>query len=294
MENRGLNPNSLAEQVGNKPPQATIFRILNGESLTPRDGTVAPLANFFGITLERLRYADLSKEATQWVQNRKQQGEVQRRIKTILDETGATLTELAAAADVPETTINDWIQGASVKIPLESAVGIQEKYGYNVVWISLGKGEKKVPGIYHEDPFNPIPFPPGKRIPVLGMAQLGDNGFWAEVEYPVGHGDGYLDFPSRDRDAYGIRCAGDSMLPRIKDGEFVVIEPNHQVENGDEVLVKAKDGRVMIKILLYQRAGRTHLMSVNTEHAPLAIETEKIERLHYVAAIVKPSMWRHE
>ncbi|MDE1009988.1 MAG: hypothetical protein OSB38_30450, partial [Paraburkholderia fungorum] len=243
MEKRGLNPNSLAEQLGNKPPQATIFRILNGESLTPRDDTVLPLATFFGVSLEQLRYVDLPKHATNWEENRKLQGEVQRRVLTIMDETGATAAQLAEAAGIPEITVADWIQGSSVKIPLEAAVGIQEKYGYNVVWVSLGKGEKKIPGIHHADPFNPIPFPAGKRIPVLGMAQLGDNGFWAEVEYPVGHGDGYLDFPSRDHDAYGIRCIGDSMLPRIKDGEFVVIEPNHPVENGDEVLVKAKDGR---------------------------------------------------
>lgn len=150
----------------------------------------------------------------------------------------------------------------------------------------MGKGEKKMLGIHHADTFNPISFPASKRIPVLGMAQLRDNGFWAEVEYPVGHGDGYLDFPSHDRDAYGIRCIGDSILPQIKDGEFVVIEPNHPVENGDEALVKAKDGRVMIKILLYQRASRTHLMPVNTEHAPLAIVSDDIDRLHYVAAIV--------
>jgi phage repressor protein C with HTH and peptisase S24 domain len=25
-----------------------------------------------------------------------------------------------------------------------------------------------------------------------------------------------------------LRCTGDSMKPRIKDGEYVVVEPNHQ------------------------------------------------------------------
>jgi phage repressor protein C with HTH and peptisase S24 domain len=219
---------------------------------------------------------------------------LEERIRTILNETGAEQLDLAQVAGVTKGTVNQWLDGKIKSIKLEYAVGIQEKYGYSAVWIVMGKGDKKIPGLHADDPFNPIPFPVGKKIPVLGMAQLGDNGFWAELEYPVGHGDGYLDFPSRDRDAYGIRCAGDSMLPRIKDGEYVVIEPNHPVENGDEVLVKAKDGRVMIKILLYQRAGRTHLMSVNTDHAPLAINNEEIERLHYVAAIVKPSMWRHE
>jgi transcriptional regulator with XRE-family HTH domain len=61
MDKRGLNPNSLSDQIGNKPPQATIFRILNGESLTPRDGTLEPLAAFFGVPVHALRYEDLTK-----------------------------------------------------------------------------------------------------------------------------------------------------------------------------------------------------------------------------------------
>lgn len=297
MTARGLNANSLSEKMKGKPPQATIFRILNGESATPRDATIQPLADFFGVEVHRLRYDDLttgtSLAAPKAVRPDKSAASVSERINIVMSETSAHIDEIAKAAKVDTEVVISWIKGLS-EIKLEEAVGIQEKFGYSVLWIVKGLGSKKVPGIYNEDPFNPIPFPKGRRIPVVGMAQLGDNGHWADVEYPVGHGDGYLDFPSRDKNAYGIKCQGDSMMPRIKDGEFVVIEPNHPVENGDEVLVKATDGRVMIKILLYQRMGRTHLMSVNSEHQPIAIATDKIEKMHYVAAIVKQSMWRHE
>ncbi|WP_244314828.1 LexA family transcriptional regulator [Paraburkholderia unamae] len=200
---------------------------------------------------------------------------------------------LAEAAGVTKSAVSQWLDGKIKSLKLEYAVGIQEKYGYSAIWLVLGKGEKMVPGIHPDDPFNPIPLPPGRRIPVVGTAQLGDNGFWAELEYPVGHGDGYLDFPSGDKDAYGIRCRGDSMLPRIKDGEYVIIEPNRKIENGDEVLVKSSDGRVMIKLFLYSAQGRSHFMSVNEAHKPIAIDSKEIERLHFVAAIVKPSRWLH-
>ncbi|MEN9316499.1 MAG: hypothetical protein RIS35_2892, partial [Pseudomonadota bacterium] len=66
------------------------------------------------------------------------------------------------------------------------------------------------------------PYPSGNRIPVVGTAQLGDNGHFVELEYPVGHGDGYVDIASRDPNAYALRCRGDSMKPRIQAGEFVV------------------------------------------------------------------------
>lgn len=129
------------------------------------------------------------------------------------------------------------------------------------------------------------------RIPVVGGARLGDNGHFVELEYPAGHGDGYIDIPSSDPNAYALRCEGDSMSPRIKHGEFVIVEPGHAVVAGDEVVVKASDGRVMVKTFLYRRDGRVHLDSVNEAHPRVAIDEAQIDALHYVGAIAKASRW---
>jgi phage repressor protein C with HTH and peptisase S24 domain len=136
-----------------------------------------------------------------------------------------------------------------------------------------------------------VPVPAGRLIPVVGHAKLGDNAHFVELEYPAGHGDGYIDMPSNDPNAYALRCDGDSMTPRIKHGEFVVIEPNRTIAAGDEVLVKAIDGRVMVKEFLYRREGRVHLLSVNEEHRPIVLEQSQVEAMHFVAAIVKTARW---
>lgn len=128
-------------------------------------------------------------------------------------------------------------------------------------------------------------------VPVVGKAKLGDDGFFAELEYPVGHGDGYVDCPTDDPNAYALHCVGSSMLPRIKPGEYVVMEPGRQVVPGDEVLVRSSDGRVMVKELLYIRDGQVHLGSVNDNQPKLAIPIQEIDRMHYVAAIVKRARW---
>jgi len=215
------------------------------------------------------------------------------RIQTILDESGVDSVTLGHHAGVSKGTVSQWLSGQIKSIKLEYAVGIQNALGYNPVWIVMGKGNKKTPGIEHNEiEWNPLPVAPSRAIPVLGMAQLGDNGYWADIEYPVGQGDGFVDFPSSDPDAYALKCTGDSMRPRIKDGEYVIIEPNRVVEPGDEVLVKATDGRVMIKELAYSRAGRVHLLSTNEAHATIAIPKENISKMHYVGAIVKKSSWR--
>ncbi len=131
-------------------------------------------------------------------------------------------------------------------------------------------------------------------VPVVGTAQLGDNAHWSELEYPVGHGDGYIDWPTADPNAYALRCKGDSMAPRIKPNEFVVVEPGVEPTSGDEVMIKATDGRVMVKELLYIRDEIVHLASVNEAHGRLSIPLEEIEKMHYIGGLARKSKWRPE
>ncbi|EAB4204761.1 helix-turn-helix domain-containing protein [Salmonella enterica] len=128
------------------------------------------------------------------------------------------------------------------------------------------------------------------EVPIIGGAQLGNGGHWTNMQYPVGFGDGYINWPTRDPDAYALRCTGDSMKPRIKDGEYVVIEPNHQFLPGDEVLVVTKDERAMVKTFLYERDGEVMVMSINEEHLPIRFSLSEIESIHYVAGIAKSSL----
>lgn len=130
-----------------------------------------------------------------------------------------------------------------------------------------------------------------RNVPVVGMAQLGDNGYWAELETPVGFGDGHIPFPTKSQSAYALRCRGDSMKPRIKNGEFVVVDPSLSPAPGDEVLVKATDGRVMVKELLYVRDDHVHLLSVNEAHGKLLIPLAEIEAMHGVAGIMPAHTW---
>jgi phage repressor protein C with HTH and peptisase S24 domain/plasmid maintenance system antidote protein VapI len=215
------------------------------------------------------------------------------RIKTVIDEAGGNISKVAAAANTTDEVVAGWLSGKTTQIGVDHAVALQETFGVNSVWLMLGKGSRTTT-VRYNDPYEPIPITRWRAIPVVGRAQLGDNGNWADMEYPVGHGDGYIDFPTKDPDAYALKCEGDSMRPRIKDGEFVVIEPNQEIQPGDEVLVKSKDGRVMVKEFMYKRTGRTHLISANDAHKPIILPDGEIEKMHFVRAICRPSSWRPE
>ncbi|MFM0210422.1 S24 family peptidase [Paraburkholderia sediminicola] len=213
------------------------------------------------------------------------------RLRRALGDKKVSPTELASVAGIGVETAALWLGGIGPDMSMVQAVAIQNTYGVNSVWLLKGKGEPGV-AIRYADAYDPITDLKWRGAPVVGFAQLGDNGHFVDIEYPVGYGDGFVASPTEDKDAYALRCVGDSMRPRIKDREFVVVEPNHIIEPGDEVLVKSKDGRVMVKEFLYERAGRVHLISVNETHAPIAIEKDNIEKMHYVGWIAKPSAWR--
>lgn len=215
--------------------------------------------------------------------------DVAERVQEMLTETGMDASAFAGKCKIPLERVESWLKGTGISV--EDAVIIQTAFGYNSAWVLARVGQKKV-AIQYNDEFRPKGLGKRKRLAVVGMAQLGDNGFWADIEYAVGHGDGYIDWPTSDPDAYAIECSGDSMRPRIKHGEFVIIEPNHPIQPGEEVMVKSKDGRVMVKELAYKSAGRYTLLSINEAHGKITLHEDEIEKIHYVAGIAKQSMWR--
>ncbi|SDF46196.1 XRE family transcriptional regulator [Phytopseudomonas seleniipraecipitans] len=134
----------------------------------------------------------------------------------------------------------------------------------------------------------------GGAVPVVGHAQLGTQGYFEEIDFPVGHGDGYLRIHSDDPNAYGLRVSGDSMHPRIKNGEYVLIEPNKPFHAGDEVMVRTLDGQAMIKEFIYLRDGMYRFDSVNQNHPPIHIPQGEVSKVHLVGGILKSSRFAEE
>ena len=66
--------------------------------------------------------------------------------------------------------------------------------------------------------------------------------------------------------AYALEISGDSMKPAYRDGDVIVVSPAAPVRKGDRVVVKTKDGEVMVKELRRKNSKNIELKSLNTEH----------------------------
>lgn len=200
----------------------------------------------------------------------------------------ANVTELAKSTKIPQPTMHRLIAG-DIQEPKYALlkriadyfkVKVEELMEKDLIVLKPECNVNSPPELLHFT-----------KVPVVGGAQLGNGGHWVNLQYPVGYGDGFINWPTKDPSAYALRCSGDSMKPRIKDGEYVVVEPGHGYLPGDEVLVITKDEQVMVKTFLYERDAEVMVMSINEEHLPIRFTLKEIESIQYVAGIAKPSLY---
>ena len=123
----------------------------------------------------------------------------------------------------------------------------------------------------------------GRRIPLIGLAQAGGDGFFDDGGYPVGGGWDEIALPEiGDPNAYALEIAGESMEPVFRDGDMVIVSPAAPVRRGDRVVVRTRKGEVMAKELKRQSARRIDLRSLNPAHPDYGFDLSEITWMHRV------------
>jgi len=124
---------------------------------------------------------------------------------------------------------------------------------------------------------------PSRLVPVVGHVKGGTDGYLEEMQFPPGYGEGFVEFWTKDSAAYALRVKGDSMHPRYRAGEFIVVTPSIEAQPGRDVVVKLKDGRKLLKLLNWVRSDEIQLLSINDGYAPTTLSADEIESIHRVA-----------
>lgn len=224
----------------------------------------------------------------------------------------------AKETGVSPAAVTQWLDGSTKTLKAETAEKIEAVTGYSWRWLTSGRGPKLAAqytgGQSNLPPTSqmrrvrlfgdsaadqelidegPLTDPPN-FVPVVGMAKLGDNGYYEEISSSPGEGDGTVDAFSDDPGAYALRVRGDSMFPAIRDGWYVVVEPHGRPTPGEYVLVKLKDGQKMVKELIMERPDSITVVSVNgdTRRTILREEIDSHYGLQPVSAILSPSKWK--
>jgi phage repressor protein C with HTH and peptisase S24 domain len=124
---------------------------------------------------------------------------------------------------------------------------------------------------------------PPRRIPLLGLAQAGGEGFFDDAGFPVGGGWDEMSLPEiGDPHAYALEIAGDSMEPVLRDGDTVVVSPAAPIRRGDRVVCRTNAGEVMAKQLARRSAKRLDLKSLNPAHRDRSFDLSEVAWVHRI------------
>ncbi|GLR65516.1 DNA-binding protein [Acidocella aquatica] len=121
------------------------------------------------------------------------------------------------------------------------------------------------------------------KIPLIGMAQAGAEGFFDDGGYPAGAGWDEVELPSTaDANAYALSISGDSMQPVYREGDSIIVSPAAPVRVGDRVVARTAAGAVMAKLLSRRTASRIELTSLNPAYPDLHFATQEILWMHRI------------
>jgi phage repressor protein C with HTH and peptisase S24 domain len=122
-----------------------------------------------------------------------------------------------------------------------------------------------------------------RRIPLIGLAQAGGEGYFDDGGYPVGGGWDEVSLPDiADANAYALEISGDSMEPVFRDGDMVIVSPAAPIRRGDRVVLRTMAGEVMAKQLTRRSAKRVELRSLNPEHPDYSFDLGEVAWLHRI------------
>lgn len=120
-------------------------------------------------------------------------------------------------------------------------------------------------------------------IPILGKTRGSSGGHWEELGYPAAYSEGVLEARSHDPEAYALLVEGDTMAPRIRAGEAILVEPLHRAQPGDEVVVRLKTGEMMVRVIVSRREGWITLDALARDEARIVVREQEIVAMHFLA-----------
>lgn len=207
--------------------------------------------------------------------------EIWRALDTLAAESGLSPSGLAKRAGLDATTFNPskrrmpdgrarWPSTESVAKVLEATGATLENF------TSLVTGARAISS-------GTAPRTAGRRVPLIGLAQAGGDGFFDDGGYPVGSGWDEITLPEvADPNAYAVEITGGSMEPVFRDGDIVIVSPVAPVRRGDRVVVRTGAGEVMAKQLVRRSAKKIELRSVNPDYRDYVFDLIEVSWVHRI------------
>jgi phage repressor protein C with HTH and peptisase S24 domain len=208
--------------------------------------------------------------------------DIWRALDTLAAEHGLSVSGLAKRAGLDATAFNrskrTMPDGRPRWPSTESLAKVFEATGATLdVFSSLVYGARTLPGGGRASAAA------ARRVPLIGLAQAGGEGYFDDGGYPVGGSWDEVGLPEvGDPHAYALEISGESMEPVFRDGDLVIVSPSAPIRRGDRVVARTAAGEVMAKQLARRSARRVELRSLNPAHPDYTFDLAEIAWIHRI------------
>ncbi|PMC48587.1 hypothetical protein CJ217_01660 [Streptococcus sp. UMB1385] len=188
-----------------------------------------------------------------------EQNTVGQRIFRVRKKKKITRKQIADFLDVHETTIKRYEDGTTKKIPTEVVERIAKFLNVSIDYLTGWEYESQSQQ--------------GLQIPVLGNVAAG---------IPISAVEDILDYEEIDPswqsqgEFFALRIKGDSMQPKIDDGDVVIVRQQSDANSGDTVIALVNGDDATCKKLQKTENG-IMLLSTNPNYLPMFFTNEEIQ-----------------
>lgn len=194
------------------------------------------------------------------------------RVTALRKEKGVNQKQVQDELGLGKNAFGDWKRGV---VPQSATQQILAQYfGVSVDYL-MGKTDNPIP---HSDQIKEyLPYEKRGKRPVIGLASAGVGVIAEEMIL----GWQYVDDEYDNENCFWIKIAGDSMSPKIDDGDLVLIQREVDIEDGDIVVavVDRQDG--FIKQVHFEENILT-LHSFNPYYPDMVFKGNEIKQVRFV------------
>lgn len=176
----------------------------------------------------------------------------------LLKQKGITAYRVAKDTGINYQIFSDWKRGKSK--PKHDKILKIAKY--------LGVSDDYLEGLQEQNETTVT-----TKLPILGYVPCGIP--IEEVENVIG----YVNVSPRiDKEHFGLIAKGDSMFPKIEEGDLLIIHYTSNVPNGKIAIVKVNGDEATCKKIIFNENGLT-LIPLNNRYDPIYFSKEQVEAL---------------
>lgn len=121
-------------------------------------------------------------------------------------------------------------------------------------------------------------------VPLLALAAAGQRGHFDDQGHPTGKSWDELELPAAgDEEAFALEISGGALAPAYRDGDVVLVSPSIAIRRGDRVVVKTREGEIILGELKRRTAKSVELALLGAAAGERTLATADVE---WIARVV--------